>query len=254
MLPAMYARHREGFAATELTQLTDSYEVLSGDRDARVFLTCEHASQRMPPGWRWPDHDRRLIDTHWAYDLGAREMTYSLAVGLGATAVLSRFTRLLVDPNRDENSPTLFRTHADGMEVELNTKHLDDVERHKRMERLWRPFHDAVDREIALTKAPLLFAVHTFTPLYEGTRRTVEIGVLFDKEEELATELAEGLAARGYVVGLNEPYSGKDGLMYVGDRHAKKHGRRAVELEVRQDLAIDPLFRAEFVPLLASLL
>lgn len=239
---------------TDLRQLTDAVEVRGGSAGAKVFLTCEHATQRMPTGWRWPDLDRRLIDTHWAYDMGAREMTLALAEGLAASAVLSRFTRLLVDPNRDESASTLFRTHAEGHPVELNTHLLDDVERKKRMDRLWRPFHEAVDRELGQASAPILLAIHTFTPLYEGMRREVEIGVLFDHEEALAEELAAGLAARGHRVGLNEPYSGKDGLMYVGERHAERHRRRAIELEVRQDLAIDPLFRAEFVPLLATLL
>lgn len=239
---------------TELKQLTNAVEVRAGSPDAHVFLTCEHATQRMPTGWRWPDRDRRLIDTHWAYDMGARELTHALAEGLSSSAVLSRFTRLLVDPNREESASTLFRTHAEGVPVELNTALLDDVERHKRMEAFWRPFHDAVDRELALARASILLAVHTFTPLYEGMRREVEIGVLFDHEEELAEELAAGLAAHGYRVGLNEPYSGKQGLMYVGERHAARHARRAIELEVRQDLAVDPLFRAELAPLLATLL
>ncbi len=239
---------------TELKQLTDAVEVRGGHRDTHVFLTCEHATQRMPFGWRWPDRDRRLIDTHWAYDMGAREMTHALAEGLNAFAVLSRYTRLLVDPNREEGSPTLFRTHAEGLPVELNTHLLDDVERHKRMEKLWRPYHEAIDRELVQSNASILLAIHTFTPLYEGVRREVEIGVLFDREEELAEELAAGIGARGYRVALNEPYSGKHGLMYVGERHAARRQRRAIELEVRQDLAIDPTFRAEFVPLLAALL
>lgn len=237
-----------------LSQLTDAVEVLSGRADAHVFVTCEHASQRMPVGFRWPDRDRRLIDTHWAYDLGAREMTRSLADGLSATAVLSRYSRLLVDPNRPLDAPTLFRTHAEGSPVELNTTELTDDERHRRIEHLWRPYHDTIDRELARSAASVLLAIHTFTPIYEGTRREVEVGVLFDREEALAEEVATGLTKLGLKVALNEPYSGKHGLMYAGELHAQAHGRRAVELEVRQDLAIDPRFRAEFVEHLAQLL
>lgn len=237
-----------------LEALTDAVEVIAGECDARVFLTCEHATQRMPLGWRWPDRDRRLIDTHWAFDLGARELTHGLAAQLDAGAVLSRFTRLLIDPNRPHDSPTLFRAEAEGEPVELNTRLLDDAERRRRIEHLWRPYHEAVDRALAATRAPVLLAMHTFTPIYEGRRRELEIGVLFDREEALATELAAGLGARGLRVALNEPYSGKAGLMFAGDLHASAHGRRAVELEVRQDLATDPRFRDELAGLLASLL
>lgn len=237
-----------------LAQLTDAVEVLAGRRDAHVFLTCEHASQRMPLGFHWPDRDRHLIDTHWAYDLGAREMTRALADGIDASAVLSRYTRLLIDPNRALGTPTLFRTHADGQPIELNTTLLDDNERRRRIDRLWKPYHEAIDRELARSAAGIVVAIHTFTPIYEGTRRPMEIGVLFDREEALATEIANGLAKAGLKVALNEPYSGKNGLIYAAELHARAHGRRAVELEVRQDLAIDPAFRADFVPRLAELL
>ncbi|MCZ7679044.1 MAG: N-formylglutamate amidohydrolase [Sandaracinaceae bacterium] len=138
-----------GLPVSGLAQLTDAIEVLAGARDAPVFVTCEHASQRMPLGFRWPDADRRLIDTHWAYDLGAREMARSLAEGLDAGAVLSRYSRLLIDPNRPLGSPTLFRTHAEGAPIELNTTELDEDERRRRIERLYRPYHEAIDRELA---------------------------------------------------------------------------------------------------------
>jgi predicted N-formylglutamate amidohydrolase len=72
----------------------------------------------------------------------------------------------------------------------------------------------------------------------------MEIGVLFDEEEELAAKVRTDLASDGFHVAMNAPYSGKDGLMYSVDRHAKRHGRRALELEVRQDLAVQADVRA----------
>jgi predicted N-formylglutamate amidohydrolase len=208
----------------------------------------------MPAGWAWPHADRRLVDTHWAYDLGARELGLELAAAVGAVAVLSRYSRLLVDPNRPETSETLFRTHAEGLPIELNTTRLDGAERRRRIERLWQPYHAAVDRALGASRAQVLLSMHTFTPIYEGARRAVEIGVLFDREEALAVALAEGLGGRGHRVALNEPYSGRDGLIYAPETHAQAHGRRALELEVRQDLAVDPAFRRELVALLAPLI
>lgn len=225
---------------------TEAVEVRAGHEHARVLVTCEHATQRMPAGWEWPDRDRRLIDTHWAFDLGAAEMARDFAAAMGAVAVLSRFSRLLVDPNRPEDSPTLFREHAEGEPVELNTTHLDDTERETRIERLLRPYHATVDREVAASRAEVMVAMHTFTPIYEGETRSLEIGVLYDRDEALAERIAETLIRRGLRTALNEPYSGKDGLMYAIDRHARRYGRQSVEFEVRQDLATDPLFRREF--------
>lgn len=217
------------------------------------MITCEHASERLPSPWRWSPRDRRLIGTHWAYDLGAAELAREYAALIGGVAVLSRFSRLLADPNRPEESPTLFRVEAEGEAIELNQS-IDSAEREIRLDAYYRPFHDAVDREVAASKASTVFAMHTFTPLYEGSRRELEVGVLFDSEEELAMHMVEGFARAGFRTAPNEPYSGRAGLIHVAERHAKTHGRRAIELEVRQDLAIDVEFRAKFLPILAELL
>ena len=58
--------------ATRGMHVDEGVERVVGDVRAPVFLTCEHASQRLPEGWSWPAPDRRLVGTHWAYDLGAR--------------------------------------------------------------------------------------------------------------------------------------------------------------------------------------
>lgn len=222
----------------------DAFEVRPGD--GGLLLTCEHASARLPAGWRWPERDARLHGTHWTFDLGAAELTHELSTSLRSAAVLSTFTRLLVDPNRADHDPSLFRTHADGLPVELNAR-LDDSEIRRRLERYWSRYHEAVDREAARTSAPVLLSVHTFTPVYEGAPRAMEVGVLFDREETLAESLAETLRAEGFVVAMNEPYSGKEGLMYAAERHAGAHGKHALELEVRQDLAVRPEVRARVV-------
>ncbi|UJR79004.1 N-formylglutamate amidohydrolase [Sandaracinus amylolyticus] len=233
-------------------EIDEAWEVVRAGSGAGVLVTCEHASQRLPEPWRWSARDEaRLVGTHWAYDLGAAELAREYAAAIGGVAVLSRFSRLLADPNRPEGSPTLFRDVADGERVELNAS-IDPAEREIRLDAYYRPFHAAVDREVAASHAPILLAMHTFTPLYEGTPRALEIGVLFDEEEALAAELIDTFAAAGLKVAPNEPYSGRAGLIHVVDRHARTHGRRAIELEVRQDLAVDPAFRARFVSLLAS--
>ena len=232
-------------------EIEEAWEIVRTGGHAGVLVTCEHASQRLPEPWRWSERDRRLVDTHWAYDLGAAELAREYAEAVGATAVLARFSRLLADPNRPEGSPTLFRAMAEGLPVELNEA-IDPAEREIRLDGYYRPFHEAVDREVAASHAPILLAMHTFTPLYEGTRRALEVGVLFDAEEALAMELVAAFAQAGMRVAPNEPYSGREGLIHVVDRHARTHGRRAIELEVRQDLAVDPEFRARFVRVLAA--
>ena len=225
-----------------------SVERISGR--ARVAFTCEHAAQTMPSGLAWPEADLRLVDTHWAYDLGAAELTRELARAAGAAAVLSNFSRLVVDPNRPEDSDTLFRQHAEGLPVLLN-QDVSAQDRNHRLTKCYRPYHEAVDE--TLSAGPeLAFSVHSFTPLYEGEPRTLEVGVLFDESEDEAVELTRVLRDAGFRTELNEPYSGKLGLMYCIDRHARTHGMPSLELEVRQDLAVDPAVRARLVKALTS--
>lgn len=228
----------------------DAYDLLAGRPSATVLLTCEHASERMPAPWAFLGLDARLAGTHWAYDLGAAELTAELARALGATAVLSCFSRLLADPNRPEDSDTLFRAHAEGVLVELN-RQVDEVERARRLDGYYRPYHEAVHTSVGASAAEIVLAIHSFTPVYEGKARSMEVGVLFDGEEELAENLARVLADAGMAVALNQPYSGREGLMYAAERHAGSHGRRPLELEVRQDLAVDPAFRARLAAVLA---
>jgi predicted N-formylglutamate amidohydrolase len=220
-----------------------------GAGPAAAVILCEHASERLPPPWTWPLEDARLAGTHWAFDPGARELSMELARELGTVAVLAGFSRLLADPNRPEDSPELFRSVAEGQPVMLNSI-VTAGDRERRLS-LWRAYHAAADAEVGAIQAPVALAMHTFTPVYEDTPRTVEIGVLFDDEVLLAEGLASALSGAGFVVAHNEPYSGKNGLMYSVDRHARRHGRRAVELEVRQDLAVLPDVRASIVTAVA---
>ncbi len=213
---------------------------------APVFLTCEHASQSLPEPFCWPDADRRLVDTHWAYDLGARDLTLELAHGLSAGAVLTRFSRLLIDTNRPETSPDLLRTVAEGAQVLLNQR-VAPGERERRIALYYRPFHAAVDRALSQCEAETLLSVHSFAPVYEGSERTVEIGVLFNREEQAARALGAFLARSFQGVAYNEPWSGRDGLIYSAERHGDRHGRCALEIEVRQDLATSPAYRARLV-------
>ncbi|MCA9605070.1 MAG: N-formylglutamate amidohydrolase [Myxococcales bacterium] len=225
--------------------MSEAVEVVEGD--GAILLTCEHATERMPEGWSWPDEDLRLVGTHWAYDLGARDLVLELAGRMGVGAVLSRFTRLVIDANRSETSPTLFLRRAEGLPVHLNTALMNDAEAERRIETLLRPYHAALDERVGASGAGTLFSIHSFTPVYEGQIRTLEVGVLFDREEALAHRMAAALADAGMRVALNEPYSGLNGMMYSVDHHAQKHGRRGVELEVRQDLAVNPTFRARLL-------
>ena len=219
---------------------------VAGDKSAPIAFLCEHASNRMPSGWHWPEADRWMTDTHWAVDLGAEDLTRELADHFRSPATLADFTRLLIDPNRPEASSTLFRDRADGVPVAMN-EGLESAERERRLEELYRPYHREVGEMVGSSDASILFSVHSFTPLYEGEERTLEVGVLWDAADDLNHRFAEYLRDDGFVVACNEPYSGKDGFAFSVETHAGRHARRAIEIEVRQDLCVRPEVRRRVV-------
>lgn len=227
------------------------FEIAATASRPLIQLSCEHASNRMPPGYAWPNADKHLRHTHWAWDPGAAHITRMLAKEFDAPAVLSRFSRLLIDPNRELSSPTLFRDMADGAPVALNTD-MTAEERSRRIHELYQPYHDAYDVMVGSTDA-VVVSVHSFTPLYEGQQRHVEVGVLHDKQPALGMAICEQLQ-RSYRAADNEPWDGRGGLMFAPQSHADTYGRRAVEFEVRQDLATDPVWRTQFVRVLSGVL
>ncbi|MEM7433922.1 MAG: N-formylglutamate amidohydrolase [Myxococcota bacterium] len=225
---------------------SDAVELIDGNYRSRVVLTCEHAGSALPAPWSWPEADLRLIGTHWSCDLGADSLTRNLAEALGAPAVVSRFTRLLVDPNRPLDSDTLFRSEADGLPVELNTS-ITTADRERRIREYYQPYHAAATQMVQRSDAEIVFGIHTFTRLYEGDARSIELGVLFDYEEHLGNALVAHLQDAGFVAAANQPYSGKAGLAYSPVLHAQQFDRRALEIEARQDLVVEPDFAARLV-------
>ena len=170
---------------------------------------------------------------------------------MNAPAILSRFSRLLIDPNRPLDADTLFRTNADGRTVHLNASLLE-TERQRRINRFYDPYHSAIRAMVERSRGDTVFAIHSFTDNYEGDRRMLEVGVLFDEDEEPAHRLVHHLEEAGFHVLPNEPWSGKAGLAYSPVRHAREFGRCALEIEVRQDLIVDESFAARLAEALVS--
>lgn len=221
----------------------EAFEIVTG-ANPRILLLCEHASLRLPPPLNWPQEDAWIVGTHWSFDLGARKLTLELAATLDASAVLARFSRLLIDANRPPDSATLLRDEADGRRVHLNQGVADD-ERARRLRDYYHPYHRRIDSCLEAQPQAAILSVHTFTPVYEGTTRNLEVGVLFNREAELGRRFAEVLREHGWQSALNEPYSGADGFAFSPELHGKRHRRTWLELEIRQDIAVDETRRAQ---------
>lgn len=210
-----------------------------GDRTVPFVLTCEHARPDLPDGTRAGADDRKILRSHWGWDIGAWALTHATARLLGSGATAGRWSRLWIDLNRAAGDPTLVRREAQGHVLSWN-RALGPREIERRYSRVHAPYHQEVDREIAhrLLRGvrPVLLAIHTFTPSWRGRKRGFEAGVLYDRHGGPARHLARALRRIGLEVRYNEPYSGRHGLMYSIDRHGREHGLVCLELEINQAL------------------
>jgi len=228
-----------------MSHLEDAYEI-AGDPSAGPFLfTCEHATRRLPE-WQAEAADLPFLEDHWGFDVGAADLTRELARLTGSGALLSRFSRLVCDPNRAPGEASFVVGEVAGHALSFN-RSADAAERARRRARYFDPYHAAVDRALALRRAAggevRLCSIHSFTPVYDGRTRSMEVGVLFDDHEAHAARLVAALAREGFAVASNEPYSGYAGLIYAARRHGRAHRVVYLELEVRNDL-IDTRERA----------
>jgi predicted N-formylglutamate amidohydrolase len=236
--------------------LEEAYEVAGDPRVGPFLFTCEHATRRLP---EWEPHtaDLPYLEDHWGWDVGAADLTRELARLRGCGALLSRFSRLVCDPNRDPSEPSFVVREVAGHALSWN-RAVHDAERARRRARYFDPYHAAIDRALAqraAAGAPVrICSIHSFTPVWDGRARAMEVGVLFDAHEELARRVANALAAEGFAVAENEPYSGMAGLIYAAQRHGRAHGVVYLELEVRNDLIATPEQARAIAPRIARAL
>jgi predicted N-formylglutamate amidohydrolase len=220
-----------------------------------VLLACDHASARIPSALGGLGLPPAQLERHIAVDIGAAELTRRMAARLGVPAVLSGYSRLVVDCNRHLEDPSAFPDSSDGVAIPGNAD-LGPAVRASRVEALYRPYHVAIDRCLArLGPAPALVAVHSFTPALGAAIRPWHVGILWDTDSRLAGPLLAALRADGrWCVGDNEPYSGRHPAGYTIDAHAEARGLPHVSIEVRQDLLSDPDGIDHWAALLASAL
>ena len=218
---------------------TQPFETYGKDRPSRWLVTCDHATNRVPEcigggalGIAPADMDR-----HIAYDIGAAGVTRRLADRLNAPAILSTFSRLVIDPNRGEDDPTLIMKLYDSTVIPAN-RDVDAAETERRLAKFYRPYPDALENLASRRKDTVICAVHSFTPrLFGRSDRPWQIGILYSHvDSRFALALLDRLRAEpDLVVGENEPYGGHlDGDSI--DRHALQPGRPNVLIEIRHDL------------------
>ena len=233
---------REDVAATATQASADAAPVETIEGAGRaLLLLCDHASNALPAAYGTLGLPPAQLARHIGYDIGAAAVTRYLAARFDAPAILTTFSRLLIDPNRGADDPTLVMRLSDGAIIPGNAA-IDAAEIDHRRRTYWQPYREAIGARIDAMSAagptPVVLSVHSFTPCWKGQARPWEIGILWDTDPRFAVPLIRALQDAGFSVGDNEPYDGAlegDTL----DAEVTRRGIAGLLIEVRQDLVAD---------------
>jgi predicted N-formylglutamate amidohydrolase len=222
------------------------------------LVLCDHAGRAIPRslsslGLTEPDLVR-----HIGWDIGAAGTARILADALGATLILQRYSRLVIDCNRPPGSPDSIVAVSERTCIPGN-QHVTRADAGRREQEIFVPYHERIRTELDARRSrgqpTVLIAVHSFTPVYLDHERPWHIGVLYNRDSRVARLLLDALGTEpGLVVGNNEPYSVSDDTDYTIPEHGERRGLPHVEIEIRQDLIAETSGQRQWALRLARLL
>lgn len=235
----------------------EPFEIIEGDYSKGLILFCDHARNVIPEQYDNLGVQGEELERHIAYDIGAEGIFRGLAKTLGVPGVMTTYSRLLIDPNRGVDDPTLVRQLYDGTIIFGNYPLSEDELQH-RIEQYFHPYHNAIKGMLARFDEeniiPSVISIHSMTDIWNGEKRPWEISVLWDNDPRFASGLLEELRQLdGLTVGDNQPYDGALGgdTMFT---HCTSNGLSHALLEFRQDLVGDQNGIDRFVNLLAPII
>lgn len=200
-------------------------------------LICEHASRRLPKALGTLGLPEAELSRHIAWDIGAENVGRVLSRLIDAPLLLQRYSRLAYDCNRPPEAHDAIPEVSETTAIPGNAK-LSAADRLARVRDIYRPFHDGIsallDRRASAGVRSIVVSIHSFTPIYKGKERKVELGILHDRDTTLSAKLIKSfpnIDAR-----LNEPYGPKDGVLHSLNVHGFARGLQHAMLEIRNDL------------------
>jgi predicted N-formylglutamate amidohydrolase len=228
--------------------------VNSGGRNSYV-LVCEHASNRLPKSLGTLGLPESELQRHIAWDIGAEQVARRLSRLIDAPLVLQRYSRLAYDCNRPPDSADAMPEISETTHIPGN-RHLTSDAKLMRTREIYRPFHatvaDLLDRRAAEGMRSTVVTIHSFTPVYKGKPRAVQLGILHDRDTGLAQKLIRSFPTVD--ARLNEPYGPEDGVLHTLNLHAAPRGLSHVMIEIRNDFLLDEHGQVEWAERLSGAL
>ena len=214
-------------------------ELFNESAVAPILLLCDHAGNKVPGDLDRLGLDNNSLERHIAWDIGAAQVTRVLATELDAPAILNHTSRLVIDVNRRPLTHGSIPAVSDGCVVPGNSS-LSREAINQRIRRYFLPYHRCVAQKIAAKIsrgiAPVIVAVHSFTPVMDGETRPWHVGVMWRSDKRVAHPAMSALQKiDGMIVGDNQPYSGFRAFGYTINFHAQRPHLPHVMFELRQD-------------------
>jgi predicted N-formylglutamate amidohydrolase len=228
----------------------------SGTSD--FVFTADHAGKMIPRRLGTLGVATADLERHIAWDIGIAGVTENLSRALDAAAVLQTYSRLVIDCNRDPSWPSAMPAISEFTAIPGNAD-LSEADRWARTNEIFLPYHHRIaallDERAATGRRTVLVAMHSFTPVFKGESRSIEVGVLYFRRTRLAGVMLELLRNEGdLTVGENAPYALTEDSDYSIPFHGERRGLEHVEIEIRQDLITSPEGQAAWADRFAGLL
>jgi predicted N-formylglutamate amidohydrolase len=216
-------------------------EIVNPGGAGPLLLVCEHASNVIPARYANLGISADVADSHAAWDPGACSVARAVSRRLDAPLIAAAVSRLVYDCNRPPEAPGAMPEKSEVFEIPGNAGLSEDRKR-ARVAEVYEPFRQGLAGLIAATGAAgghpkVLVTVHSFTPVYFGKARAVQIGILHDSDSLMADAM---LAIAGDFTDLdvqrNQPYGPEHGVTHTLIEHGLRNGIPNVMIEIRNDL------------------
>ncbi len=218
-----------------LKWLNPLHRILRRGGASRFVFLCDHASNYVPAELSGLGVAAEDLERHIGWDIGAAGVTEVLSEYFDAPAILCGVSRLVIDCNRQLDARDLIPEASDGTVIPGNLG-LGAAARVERVERWFRPYHDAVEAVLGERGASIVVSIHSMTPTLRGVTRPWQIALSSYVDRSLAEPVLAALRGPGdVVVGDNQPYDLDPAVDYSVPYHAMRRGLPHVQVEFRQD-------------------
>ena len=208
-----------------------------------IIISCEHASNFIPPEFENLGLGGEAQQSHIAWDLGSLAVAEEMSALLDAPLVAQCVSRLVYDCNRPLDATDTIIEKSEIYDIPGN-RGIDAAGRNERKNKYYEPFRAGLDEIIKMRmvrdRGPVLITVHSFTPVFDGEKRNIDIGIVHDSDSRLADEIITIANSDNTLnVKRNEPYGPDDGVTFTLVEHAVSRGLLNVMIEIRNDLIAD---------------